>query len=397
MNSYGEVMRKEFALFRLGFRPFFLGAAIFAVLSMLIWMGIYNFSWDISTGRLPVTLWHAHEMLFGYTLAIMAGFLLTAVKTWTDIQTPHGNQLIALFLLWVLTRILFLFITIVPIWIIAAIEILFISLLLASVSIPVFRVKQWRQLIILAIVMLLLISDILFYYGLLTNNYTLLSLGVYTGFYLIIAMIIIMGGRVIPFFIERGVGYPVQLTNRRWLDMSCVVLFIIYAMAELFFPRESIITMLSILLLLCHSLRMIGWYTIGIWTKPLLWVLYIAYGLMVSGFLLRFMSINANISPFLAVHAFGYGGIGVITLGMICRIVWGHTGRNISQPPKAVSWIFTFIITGAIVRVFFPLLMKNYYLLWVGISQLLWIVAFTVFLYIYTPILIRPRPDGKYG
>ena len=151
------------------------------------------------------------------------------------------------------------------------------------------------------------------------------------------------------------------------------------------------------MLFLLHSYRMYCWHTPGIWKKPLLWVLYIAYGMLVAGFLLRSLADVIGMSPFLVVHAFGYGCVGVITLGMICRIIWGHTGREISSPPRALPLIFIPIILGAIFRSIVPIFVHAQYVLWIAVSQVLWMIAFLVFLYIYTPILISPRVDGEYG
>jgi uncharacterized protein involved in response to NO len=390
-------MFTELPVLRLGFRPFFLGAGVYAVLSVLIWMGFYVFGIGFDFNGIASTLWHAHEMIYGYTMAIIAGFLLTAAQTWTGIRMPHGSRLLGIFALWLLARIIPFAGEMAPVELMAVFDILFGLILIISIMLPVIKVRQWRQLIILAILLLLLAANIAFYAGLLDGNPLLMYRGIYSGLYLILALVIVMGGRVIPFFIERGVGYEVKLQNRQWVNVLAIGLFLLFGVAEVFLDMPAAVALLSACLIVVHSIRWVGWYTAGIWRKPLLWILYLAYGALIGGFVLKLGVFVFGISPFIAVHAFGYGCLGWITLGMICRIILGHTGRNINAPPSSVKWIFSALILGALVRIWSPLLDMSHYVLWIGLSQLLWIVAFSLFLLTYAPILIAPRPDGRDG
>ena len=387
----------KYALLHLGFRPFFLGAGVAAVALVFLWALIYQFALPIDLNGLPPIYWHAHEMVYGYGLAIVAGFLLTAAKTWTNLQTLHGYKLLALFLLWATGRIVPFAGALVPVMVMAVTDSLFVLILLAHISILIFKSKQHRQIIILALLLLLLAANLLFYAGVLHNNPDLMRKGIYTGLYLLVNMVIVMGGRVIPFFIERGVGYPVKLISRRWLDLTGIALFMLFWIIEVFTSLQSYSALIAGVLFILHGWRLWDWHTHGIWKKPLLWVLYIGYGMLVLGFLVRAAAGIFNFSPVLATHVFGYGGVGMITLGMICRVIWGHTGREITKPPRTLSLIFGPIILGTFVRAIVPIFLPGYYQLWVGISQLLWIIAFSLFLYTYAPILIAPRPDGKYG
>ena len=387
----------ELPLLRLGFRPFFLGAGIYAVISVLIWMGFYVFGVEFTFNGISATLWHAHEMIFGYTLAIMAGFLLTATQNWTEIRMPHGYPLLGLWVLWMLARLVPFTGGYLPLELMAAFDILFLISLFISVAQPILRVRQWRQSLVLVILLLLLISNSAFYAGLLYGRPVLMYRGIYSGFYLLIALIIFMGGRVIPFFIERGVGYPVKLKNRPWLNNASIGLFLVFWLAEVFLDLPAVSSGLAAVLAVLHGIRLAGWHTQGIWKKPLLWILFLAYAALIAGFVLQAMIVVLDISPFLALHAFGYAGVGWITLGMICRIIWGHTGRNIAEPPRQLPWVFGALILGAVFRVGVPLFETSHYVLWIGFSQLCWILAFGHFLWIYTPVLIQPRPDGRDG
>lgn len=387
----------KYAFLHLGFRPFFIGATGFAFLSTLLWMGIYVLGWTLQPKHFAPITWHAHEMIYGYSMAVIAGFLLTAVKTWTDVQTLNGYPLLSLFLFWIVVRLLPFFSGIASIEIVALMDNLFILFLIVAVAAPLLKVRQWRNMSMMALLLLLLASNVVFYLGVLGIITNGILLGLYSGLYLILTLIFIMGRRVIPFFIERGVGYPVKLKNWKWIDISSLVTFLLFWIADLIVLSSSITAGLAGLLFFIHGIRLFGWHTPGIWKKPLLWILYLAYTLIVVGFALKAIGIVYGISPYLAVHAFAFGGIGMMTLGMMARVSLGHTGRSVHDPPGSLNVIFITLFSGAVVRVIFPLLDISLYALWIALSQTLWMGAFGMFLYIYFPILIYPRIDGRYG
>ncbi len=385
----------KFALFNLGFRPFFLGAAAFAILAMTVWLGIYLLDWNLGLAGLPATTWHAHEMIYGYSLAVIAGFLLTAVKNWTGIQTLHGYQLAWLFTLWATTRILTL--TQTPIEIIAVLDCLFLLILIVALTSPIIKTKNRKQLGIIAKLILILLSNVLFYLGnagLIENG---IQQGLMSGLYLIIGLILMLGRRVIPFFIEKGVSYPVKIKNWQWLDISSLVLFFIFWITASFTTFDTITALLAVILFVLHCIRLWGWYTAGIWEKPLLWILYLAYIFLILGFLLTALSLFSDLTASIAIHAFAMGGIGMMTMGMMARVSLGHTGRNIAEPPKLLIFSLILLLAGSIIRVILPLLFPGHYTIWIGISQILWVSSFTLFLFIYAPILVMRRVDGRLG
>lgn len=387
----------KYAFLHLAFRPFFIGATGFAFLSTLLWMGIYGLGWTLQPKHFAPITWHAHEMIYGYSIAVIAGFLLTAVKTWTDGQTLNGYPLLSLFLFWIVARLSPFFSTIASIEIVALIDNLFILFLIVAVATPILKVRQWRNISMIALLLLLLAGNVVFYLGVLEIITNGIFIGLYSGLYLILTLIFIMGRRVIPFFIERGVGYPVKLKNWKWIDISSLVTFLLFWISDLIVLSLSITAGLAVLLFFIHGIRLFGWHTPGIWKKPLLWILYLAYTLIVVGFALKAIGIVYGISPYLAVHAFAFGGIGMMTLGMMARVSLGHTGRSVHDPPRSLNVIFITLFSGALVRVIVPLLDISHYALWIALSQTLWMGAFGMFLYIYFPILIYPRIDGRYG
>jgi uncharacterized protein involved in response to NO len=385
-----------FALFNLGFRPFFLFAALFSMVSMAVWVGLYFGVATLSNTRLAPQQWHAHEMIFGYAMAVIAGFLLTAVRNWTNMPTPTGAKLALLLAIWLSARVLMLLAPnqLIPI---LALDLGFNLALAVAIAIPLVQARQRKQLGIVSKIVLLGAANALFYLGALGLLGQGVRWGLYSGLYLILSLIFVMARRVVPFFIERGVGYPVQLRNRTWVDRASLVLLLMFWIVEVFVQSATAAGILAAALFVVHAVRLADWHTPGVWKKPLLWVLFLGYGAAVSGFLLKALSLLVPFSPYLAVHAFAVGGIGLMTVGMMARVALGHTGRSIQEPPELLPPIFLLLAAAAVVRVVPPLFDAGHYPLWVGLSQALWLTAFGGFALVYAPILIRPRVDGQPG
>lgn len=214
---------KSFALFNLGFRPFFLLAGIYASVSMLIWMAIYLLGLDLLPATLSPMIWHGHEMVFGYAIAVISGFLLAAVGNWTNIKTVHGNSLMILSLLWLTARIL-PFSGLDSALVLTAIsDISFMFCLLVAIFYPIIKSHQWQQLPIVVMVALMTASNLLFYLGLLKILPVItVQWGLYSGLYLVVSLITLMGRRVIPFFIEKGVMRTLRSrTGNGWISAVC--------------------------------------------------------------------------------------------------------------------------------------------------------------------------------
>ncbi len=397
-NSETQQSMGSYALFRLGFRPLFLLAGLFAVVSMLIWMAEFVFSSKLIPDSISPVYWHAHEMIYGYALAVIAGFLLTAVRNWTNIQTLHGWALFVLVLLWLLARIAILIASEQALFAGLLLDNMFILYLSVALSIPVVKAKLWKNMAVVSKIYFLLIGHVIYSLGMLGLFHDGQRIGIYIGLYMVLSLILVLSRRVVPMFIARGVGYEVTLKNHGWVDLACFVLFLFFAVTDVFFTSPAITACLAAALCVLHAIRLWGWYTHGIWKKPLLWVLYVGYVWMIVAFALKagafFM---AGIPVSLAIHAFTVGGIAMMTLGMMSRISLGHTGRDIMNPPTGVSMMFVMLFIGAVIRVILPMISPENYQLWIALSQGLWIMAFTMFVYLYAVILLRPRVDGRWG
>ena len=381
-------------LFNLAFRPFFIYASIYAVISIFTWLAVYINIFSLSNNYISNFQWHAHEMIYGYSVAVIAGFIMTAIRTWTGVQTIYGLKLLAFSSLWIVARILF-FLNF-TLWA-AFFDLLFLLILIICATLPIVKAKKWQQLAIVSKIFFFFIGNLLFYLGVFGIVKNGIHLGIYGGVYLIIGLILTIARRVLPFFIELGVENKVTLYNSKFIDIASLIFFILFFIFELGQFNNKISAYIAILLFIINGIRLCYWYNHGIWKRPLLWSLYFGMWFICLGFLLYFLAVFYDISKFVVIHAFTYGGIGLMTLSMMARISLGHTGRNVHKPPKAITIAFVFLILGFLFRVLFPMITNSYYLYWIIISQIFWIGAFLIFIYLYSPILVKNRVDNKFG
>jgi len=387
---------KKLALFNLGFRPFFLGASIFAVISMATWMLVYFSYFSVSVENISISQWHAHEMLYGFGLAVVAGFLLTAVKNWTGIPTISGKPLMALFALWCSARVLFMFGSALLPWAASA-DLLFGLILIVAIAVPIIKVKQWKQLAVVSKVILLWVGNIVFYlgcFGMLTSG---MQYAINGAVLLFISLILMIGRRVIPFFIERGTESRIQLKQYQWLDLSILALFAALFINEIFIRIPELTAWLSRLLFLLNGYRLYNWHTAGIWRVPLLWSLYLSAWLINIGFLFYGLQTQYGSLTILTLHIFTIGGIGLMTLSMMSRVALGHTGRDVRTPSRWIRLAFAGLVVSVLFRAVVPMLTSQFYMNWMLVAAILWILSFAIFVVIYTPILLKPRADGAFG
>ena len=383
-----------FALFALGFRPFFLLAGISATLLVPLW--VYNFAGaEPAYGYYDPLTWHGHEMLFGYTVAVIAGFLLTAARNWTGLPTPSGVWLVALVLLWLAGRLLPFFAEAVPPWVIAAVDLMFLPALAIAIAVPILRSGQKQQLVFLLVLAALSCANLMVHLQLLGLQASSAGAGLKLAVSLVVLLVALLGGRVIPFFTDRGLG---REDSRQWktIEILAVASLVAVMAMELATAPQNAIAVAAALAASVHSVRLYGWYRSGVWRVPLLWVLYLAYAWLIAGLLLHALGAGGLIDPRLYLHAFTLGVIGAMTLGMMARVSLGHTGREI-----AVGWTTTlaFVLANlaALTRVVLPLFDAQNYSLWIMLAGILWTLSFAIFVLVYARILVMPRIDGRPG
>jgi uncharacterized protein involved in response to NO len=264
-----------------------------------------------------------------------------------------------------------------------------------GVTAPIVAVRQWKQIGILTKVLLLAAGNFCFYLDAFNIYSNGAFVGIYGGLFLIVSLILTIGGRIMPAFIRNGLEYPVKVSNPFWVAMTSFVIFLVFTVNFLFIHHNLTTGVTAGLLFALTTYRLICWHTPGIWSQPLLWGLFISYIFIDLGFLLYTLHAFGSVSPFIAAHAFAYGGIGLATLCMMIRVSLGHTGRNVRTPPQGTGLLLAILTLGAAIRVLTPLFSTEYYRAIILASQTLWMVAFAGFTLLVAKMLIAPRADGQ--
>lgn len=379
--------------FALGFRPFFLLAGFGAVSLILLWVLLWHQSMapDAYYGRLG---WHSHEMLFGYTAAVIAGFLLTAVPNWTGHPTPTGSALAALAGVWLAGRLLPWFPG-MPHLMIATVDLIFLPLLAAALAWSVWAGANKVNRLFLPLLGAMTLANALVH----AEALGWLVGGALRGADLMLDLILLtliwVGGRIMPFFTDRAIP-GAQSVTRTWIEQAGFALILLLAALDLTGIDGWPTGLTAMALGVVQAIRLIGWHHRRVWGIPILWVLYTGYFWLVVGLMARGLGEWGLFPSSLATHALTAGAIGVFTLGMMSRVALGHTGRAMRSAP-AINAAFTAANLAAAIRVFGPYLLPDWYLSWILLSGLLWFLAFALFAFVYTPILLRPRADGKEG
>ena len=381
-------------VFNLGFRPFFLLSGAFAIILMALWIPVFTGGRALSTyyGQIG---WHSHEMIFGYTVGVIAGFLLTSVRNWTGRSTATGGSLAILVTLWLLGRILAFFAATMPAWSISVFDLAFLPALTASIGVPLVRHGEKRNLLFLPLILGLFFANLLVHLELLGLVPGVAHHGIFLGLYLIILLIVIMGGRVIPFFTERALP-GVVIKRRPLLEWLAPLTVIAYMLAELLFPNSEVAGALAGLAAIINGIRVVSWYSHRYWQAPWLWVLHLGYGWIVVGFLLKAAASLGLVAAQFTIHAFTVGGIGVLTIGMMARVSLGHTARTLKVTFSIVV-AFALLNIAAVLRGLLPSIFPLWFSQLVILSGMLWIAAFLIFVIVYAPILTQPRIDGQPG
>jgi uncharacterized protein involved in response to NO len=379
-----------FALWNLGFRPFYLLASAFAALSVLLWVGRY-------AGLLPATYlrspaWHSHEMLFGYTMAVITGFLFTAVRTWTSQPTPTGAALMVFALLWIAGRILIL----TPYESAAALVNAAFPLAVAvAIGIPLVRSGNRRNYFLIALLVFL---------GLAALSLHLSHLGIIAwperislqvGLDLVLFIMAVMGGRVIPMFTNNGVR-GAQAMRIPFVDKLALGGILVLLAADLLQAPPRLIALVACVVAAVHAVRLYFWQPWKTFATPLVWILHVAYGWIVIYLALRALVAIGQVGEPIAIHALTIGAIGGMTMGMMTRTARGHTGRPLTADNFELG-CFVLVQIAALVRVFGGMFLPDAYLASVIVSGICWSSAFALFTVHYWPVLSRPRLDGKPG
>jgi len=383
----------------LAFRPFFWLGAVFLLLSLALWSLFWQGSILVSPYG-GMLWWHQHEMLFGFTAAIVAGFLLTAVQNWTGLPSLSGPPLFALVFLWLAARFLLLFPLGLPVALICAVDVLFLPLVALAVGRLVVKAKRWRNLIFVPVLLLYTAANIGLHYGQINRDPYLVQQSSYLAVWVVLSLIIILGGRVIPFFTSRALGVVIQ-APAKWREVLVVVSTL--AMSLLFFismfgvvvPKILFAIALAFIVVL-NFWRWLGWKLKKCWHEPLLWGLHLSYLFVIIGAFLWFFAVWNLLPTDYALHLLTVNGILGMILSMTARVSLGHTGRPIQALPGlglALCGVFAAgVIRGPMLWVWPTAALGAY-----QISLILSALAFVWFVVYYTVPLWCVRVDGKPG
>jgi uncharacterized protein involved in response to NO len=395
INSVKEPQRSaaepnSFALWRLGFRPFYLLASLFSAVSIALWAA--QFAGWLSHPYLSGPLWHAHEMLFGFTLAVVVGFLFTAGGNWSGRPTPTGVPLAAFAALWVAGRVLVL----TPYgWAAAAVDTAFPVAAAVALAIPFWASRNRRNYFFVGLLMLLGAANLMVHLSQLGVVDLPAFLGVQIALDLVLFIMAVMGGRIIPMFTNNGVP-GAGATRHPMVEKAALGSVLVLLVADLFGVHGLALAAIALVGALVHALRWALWKPWKTARAPLVWVLHAAYAWIPVHLLLRAATELGLIAGSAATHALTTGAIGGLIIGMMTRTSRGHTGRPLRADSVDIT-CYALVLLAAVVRVAVPLAQPAWAVPAVVCSAGLWAAGFGLFAVRYWPILTRPRLDGKPG
>ena len=381
-------------LLRLGFRPFFLLSALLALIFVPLWVLALQLGWASVAPTGGWLAWHRHELVFGFGGGVIAGFLLTAVQSWTGQVSLSGKPLGVLVALWLLGRLAWW--SPLPILLPIFNGLFFLGTAVAMARL-LMAVRQTRNYPIVVVLSLLLAADLLTLCGVLQGHDSWQRQGALAAVWMVAGMITLIGGRVIPFFIQRGLGRIQQVPAWPRLDWALLIGSLaagVLSAAGLLLEPNAWVGALLLALAAGHGLRLVRWFDKDLLRVPLLWSLYFAYLWMIVGCLgMGLWAVGLPLPFSQALHALTVGTIGGLILAMMSRVTLGHTGR-VMQLPKGFALAYVLLNLAVLVRVFGPSLAYQPAL---DLASLLWAAAFLQFVVVYGPMLAKARVDGHPG
>jgi uncharacterized protein involved in response to NO len=384
---------QSIALLSYGFRLFFLAAALWAFIAMVLWIGLLSGLWNFAASYGAIA-WHAHEFLFGYIGAVMTGFLLTAIPNWTGRFPLQGRPLLALFALWLAGRAAMLATDEIGTGPAAIVDCAYLVTLTAVISREIIAGRNWRNLRVAVLVSFTALANIIFQVEILM--YRSPVYGLRLGIAAIVLLIMVIGGRITPSFTSNWLAR--QGSDKRpaplgRFDIGSIVLAAVALIAWIAAPDWHGTAVLLLLMAIAQAMRLSRWAGGQTWREPMLLVLHIGYGFVPLGAAMLALSIfwPQLMTSTGALHAWTTGAMGLMTFAVMTRATLGHTGRDVVTTPTTML-IYAGVMLAALARLAAPLLPGIYYplLLLAGAA---WVFAFGLFVIVYGPMLARPRID----
>lgn len=380
----------KWALFALGFRPFYLLAALLAATAIPLWVVVYM---GKVTLPLPGIWWHAHEMIFGFAAAVIVGFLFTAGRNWTGLPTPIGKSLAALAGLWLAGR--FAMLLSAGAWV-ALVDAAFLPVAAVVLAKLLWRANQSRHNYFVPVLLgALALANLCFHLA----RLSLIDIDplrcLHAALMLIVLLETVIAGRVTPGFTASTVK-GVRQWRPVWLDIATIVLTGLAFLAWLLRMPVAFAAVVALCAALAHLVRMGGWNPWAARRAPMLWILHLSYLWIPLGLLLLMAQQLEWVPLSAAMHAFGIGATGGLIIGMITRTALGHTGRLLKVGAGETA-AYALVLLAAFVRVSTLVFLPALAMLGIHIAATLWALAFAIYLLRYAPWLARPRIDGQPG
>ncbi len=391
-------MHQRFSLFAYGFRPHFLLSGVAALVFVPWWVGVSVAGWPLASAW-PPSLWHAHELLFGFLGAAIGGFLLTAVPSWTAKRGFAGRPLVIASSLWLLARLLIATGTLWPPLVVAAVDMGFV-LAIAALIAPLLLREGNRNAPMLLLLAALTVVNGAFHWFVARGDSALAARSLVVGLDIVLVLITIIGGRIVPAFTSSALkqqGRNLNLAGIPGLTPVLVTLMIAVTVMDALLPAGRVAGVLALLVAVLHLLRLTRWHTLYTLREPIVWVLHLGYLWMAVGFALKAAALLGHWVPGTYwLHALSVGAAGTMVMAVMTRATLGHTGRPIRATPL-IAFAYVLVTLAAIVRVFGPFAGLGGYGAVLVTAATLWGLGYGLFVLIYAPILIGPRIDGKPG
>jgi len=390
-NDKPRLKPRFIPLLSYGFRPFFLGAGLWATTAMVLWVGFVSGEWTFAN-HYGTASWHAHELLFGYVSAVIAGFLLTAIPNWTGRLPIQGGSLLALFLLWALGRMSFLASDWIGIITAISVDSVFLFALAGVILREIVAGKNWRNLSIICLVVVLGLSNLWFHVEVLFVGSP--NRGIRLATAIIIGLMMLVGGRITPNFtrnwlLGREATRMPALFGR--IDVTAFMLATVALVVWIPVPLSVPTGLLLFSAAAAQGLRLSRWAVEQTWREPLVLILHAGYAFIPLGFLM--LAVSALRPQLLglsdALHVWTVGAVGVMTLAVMTRASLGHTGRDLTAT-AATRLIYVAIIAAVLARTTAPFFATFTFTL-LSFAGIAWIIAFGTFVLSYGPMLVNPR------
>lgn len=377
------------AVLSYGFRPFFLAAGLWAVAAMVLWVAALTMGWRVGGSYGPVN-WHAHEMVFGYTGAALAGFMLTAIPNWTGRLPVSGLPLLGLVLVWLAGRAALLLPDAIGLEVALLVEGLFLPLLLLVALREIVAGRNWKNLKIVLALGVLSAANVWFHLAVIWGESTASAgrLGVSSW----VMLIALVGGRIVPSFTRNWLAKRRSATLPRPFGVFDQLTLVQTLVALIFWvvaPDHWLTGIMCVVAGVLQALRLGRWRGWLAPREPIVFVLHVAYGFLALGLIMLASVSWGLLTEASAVHVLTIGAIGGMTMAVMTRAALGHTGRPIVASPLTIA-AYVFLCLATLVRPMVDLFPQHYYLVF-AISGLLWVLAFTAFLLRYAPVLAQPR------